>query len=187
MGNCELAAIYYKKTIYLVPHNVYAWLALADSYSELNDYNSAEEYLERGMDANPESLELMIGAAKIYAKFGKEEMVDDCFQRFVELQIDDVYCWIDFAMAYLQMDDYEKVEEVMDTAMQYAEDTNEMMPYVAVSRYKSGKRQEAYDMLRMYMGIGEHFSAKLIENMCPEMMEDNVIQEIIDSCGDKIK
>ena len=83
--------------------------------------------------------------------------------------------------------DYEKVEEVMDTAMQYAEDTNEMMPYVAVSRYKSGKRQEAYDMLRMYMGIGEHFSAKLIENMCPEMMEDNVIQEIIDSCGDKIK
>ena len=82
---------------------------------------------------------------------------------------------------------YEKVEEVMDTAMQYAEDTNEMMPYVAVSRYKSGKRQEAYDMLRMYMGIGEHFSAKLIENMCPEMMEDNVIQEIIDSCGDKIK
>ena len=105
----------------------------------------------------------------------------------MELQIDDVYCWIDFAMAYLQMDDYEKVEEVMDTAMQYAEDTNEMMPYVAVSRYKSGKRQEAYDMLRMYMGIGEHFSAKLIENMCPEMMEDNVIQEIIDSCGDKIK
>ena len=181
MKNHELAAIYYKKAIYIVPHNVFAWLGVAKSYSELDDYNSVEEYLDRAFDANPESLELIMGSVEIYADFGKDDMVDMCFQKFMDLQIDNIFYWIDFAKIYIKLEDYDKVTKVINNAVQYVEDINEMMLYSAICSYKLGKREEAYDKLRNYFGTKEIFFGDSIFTICPEMENDSVIHDIVDS------
>ena len=49
MKNYEVAAIYFKKAAYLTPAYVEAWTQIALCYIEMNDFNSAIEYLNKGI------------------------------------------------------------------------------------------------------------------------------------------
>ena len=183
MKNYEVAAIYFKKAAYLTPAYVEAWTQIALCYIEMNDFNSAIEYLNKGIEHNQKSQDMLIDAARVYMKIGDSDMVETIFNRLIEYGYDDERTWMSIIELYIENEEYAFALDMIEQARDVFENPLELNIRKVLCYYMLEKKDFAYDCLKEYVFTYPDEPYHFILNLCPAMAQDINIIDILESIG----
>ena len=98
-SNYTTAALYYKDCIKYDKYNADAWIGVAMCYFELNDFHSAEPYIQKAIEIEPTNIHFRLAYAEMLYKEGYFEKGEELYQALYEEGDELAIVTINWAMA----------------------------------------------------------------------------------------
>lgn len=165
-----------------------ALMALASTYEQMRDYDSAVKALERAYESSNENTDILRALAQDYLMSNQYDKSLEAYQKLLLEDTNDVASWLRVSQIYRQKRDFEKAREAQNRAS--AVDANGFeVRYNEVSLLEAeGKTPEAIALLEKLLtsatmrgnNVGErNFRVALLERLGDLRGENNDVTEAL--------
>ena len=143
--NWDDAEAAFKQAVSLDPQLDYAWTMLARLRSALGDERTAEEYLEKGLQYQPQSIRLLFERAGLESRRGNDRAAMDVYRRIVALDGTRTDAWVELAFSALRSNDLVTALDSADKLIALDPANADAYAIAAVARYMQGDLALAKD------------------------------------------
>lgn len=184
-GNWITAAIYYKDCIHIDQFNSDAWLGVAMCYFEQDDFHSAEPYIKKAIELEPENVHFSLAYAEMlykenYIERG-EEMYQELYDQGKELAIITINWALSMVSAEKTMDAIHLLRETIDNNK--FDEPNIYFSLIEISSKEPYLKDHLDDYIFKLFLVFD-ITYEMIEKNCPSLLKnphyENLIKIYID-------
>jgi len=127
------------------PNSSRAWGLLAETYHFAGDNDAARRAYERGLELNPEQVQVLSGLGDLYNDLGELDKGYELLNRLIKIDPEDAIGWARLGDNYLKRGDYTQAESAYKRALAIQPDAMQVVMMLGDLAVIQGRLEKARD------------------------------------------